>query len=48
VDGRLAASVLMSASFHRAFMEEFVGAPMELRWKQLSKQLIAAVVPQVR
>lgn len=48
VDGRLAASLLMSASFHRAFMEEFVGAPIEPPWAQFAKRLIVAVVPQSR
>lgn len=47
VDARLAASLLMSSSFFRAFLEEFVGTPIKPGWEQVAKRLIAAVVPQV-
>jgi AcrR family transcriptional regulator len=48
VDARLSASLLMSASFFRAFMEEFVGAPIEPSWEQFAKRLIVAIAPQAR
>lgn len=47
VDAKLAASLLMSSSFFRAFLEEFVGAPIEPSWEQFAKRLIVAVAPQV-
>ena len=46
VDPKLAAYLLMSASFFRAFSEQFFGGgPMVPAWSKLVKQLIAAVVP---
>ena len=47
VDAKLSASLLMSSSFFRAFLEEFVGAPIEPSWEQFAKRLIATVAPQV-
>jgi AcrR family transcriptional regulator len=46
-DPKLAAYLLMSASFFRAFTEQFFGGPMVPTWSKLVKQLIAAVVPAV-
>jgi AcrR family transcriptional regulator len=45
VDAKLAASLLMSSSFFRAFMEEFAGVPMQPSWDQFVKRLVAAIVP---
>lgn len=47
VDPKLAAYLLMSASFFRAFSEQFFDGPMVPGWSKLVKQLIAAVVPAV-
>ena len=47
VDSQLAAYVLMSSSFFRAFSEQFFGSPMQPAWGKLVKQLIAAVAPTV-
>lgn len=47
VDARLAASLLMSSSFFRAFLEDFVGAPIEPSWEQFAERLIVGVAPQV-
>jgi AcrR family transcriptional regulator len=47
VDSKLAAYVLMSSSFFRAFSEQFFGSPMRPAWGRLVKQLIAAVAPTV-
>jgi AcrR family transcriptional regulator len=46
VDAKLAAYLLMSASFFRAFMENFTGKPMQPRWNQFVRQLVARVVPR--
>jgi AcrR family transcriptional regulator len=45
VDARLAASLMMSSSFFRAFVEEFFGKPMRPAWHQFARQLIAKVAP---
>ena len=45
VDAGLAAYLLMSASFFRAFSEQFFGRPMRPSWSRFVKQLLAAVVP---
>jgi hypothetical protein len=45
VDANLAASLLMSSSFFRAFMEEFSGRAMQPSWNQFAKRLLAAVAP---
>ncbi len=47
VDSQLAAYVLMSSSFFRAFSEQFFGRPMRPAWGKLVEQLIAAVAPTV-
>jgi len=46
VDARLAAYLLMSSSFFRAFMEHFSGRPMQPPWDQFARRLVAAVAPQ--
>jgi AcrR family transcriptional regulator len=46
VDAKLAACLLMSSSFFRAFMEQFSGRLMQPPWDQFAKQLVAAVAPQ--
>ena len=45
VDAKLAAYLLMSSSFFRAFMEQFSGRPMQPRWDQFVTQLVATVTP---
>lgn len=45
VDANLAACLIMSSSFFRAFTEQFFGTPMQPAWKQFAKQLIATVAP---
>jgi hypothetical protein len=47
VDPKLAAYLLMSASFFRAFSERFFGGRMVPAWSKLVKQLITSVVPAV-
>ena len=46
VDAKLAACLLMSSSFFRAFIEQFSGRPMQPPWDQFAKRLVAAVAPQ--
>ena len=46
VDAKLAAYLLMSSSFFRAFMEKFSGKTMQPSWNQFAKRLLAAVAPQ--
>ena len=46
VDAKLAAYLLMSSSFFRAFMENFSGKAMQPCWDQFAKKLVAAVAPQ--
>ena len=45
VDAELAASLLMSASFFRAFSEQFFGTRMRPSWKAFVRRLLAAVLP---
>ena len=45
VDANLAASLLMSSTFFRAFMEKFSGRGMQPSWNQFAKRLLAAVTP---
>lgn len=45
VDGRLAANLMMSSSFFRAFVEQFFGTPMEPAWREFAKELIATAAP---
>ncbi|HXY50100.1 MAG TPA: TetR/AcrR family transcriptional regulator [Terriglobales bacterium] len=46
VDANLAASLIMSSSFFRAFVEQFFGKPMQPAWNEFAKQLIATVAPE--
>jgi AcrR family transcriptional regulator len=46
VDAKLAAYLLMSSSFFRAFMEKFSGKTMQPSWDHYAKRLVAAVAPQ--
>ena len=45
VDVKLAAYLLMSSSFFRAFLETFLGMPAQPSWDKFAKQLIATVAP---
>jgi AcrR family transcriptional regulator len=46
VDPKLAAYLLLSASFFRAFVEEFMGAPFEPSWERFARQLLGSIVPR--
>jgi AcrR family transcriptional regulator len=48
VQAELAAYLLMSSSFFRAFMESFSGNAMRPPWKQFAMELLAVVAPQPR
>lgn len=48
VEPGLAAYLLMSSSFFRAFMENFSGKALQPSWNQFAKRLVAAVAPQPR
>jgi len=45
IDAKLAACLLMAASFFRAFNEQFFGKPMQPTWSAFVQQLVATVVP---
>lgn len=45
IDANLAASLVMSSSFFRAFSEQFFGTPMQPMWKEFAKELIATAAP---
>ena len=45
VDSRLAANVLLSCSFLRAFSEQFFGTRMRPSWSTFSRRLIATIAP---
>jgi AcrR family transcriptional regulator len=45
VDAYVAASLLLSSCFLRAFTEQFMGARMSPPWGKFSKTLVATVVP---
>jgi len=45
IAARMAAELLMSASFFRAFSEQFFGTPFQPTWKVYHKQLLAAILP---
>jgi AcrR family transcriptional regulator len=45
LDPELAAYLLMSSSFFRAFVEEFLGSRDQTRWDTFAKQLVGVVVP---
>lgn len=44
-DANHAASLIMSSSFFRAFVEQFFGAPMQPGWREFAKKLIATAAP---
>ena len=46
VDPKFAASLMMSASFFRAFVESFFGKSIEPRWSKFAQQLVATVAPE--
>jgi AcrR family transcriptional regulator len=46
VDANLAACLMMSASFFRAFVEQFFEMSMRPAWSEFAKQLIATVAPE--
>jgi AcrR family transcriptional regulator len=46
VDPKLAAYLLMSASFFRAFLEEFLATPIQPSWNRFARQLLAIVAPR--
>ena len=48
VDAKLVAYLLMSASFFRAFMEQFSGKLMQPSWDQFANRLVNALAPQTR
>lgn len=45
VDARLSAELLMSASFFRAFSEQFFGKQFQPSWKIFHKRVLAAILP---
>jgi hypothetical protein len=45
VDPQFAATLMMSSSFFRAFVERFFGKPMQPAWNAFAEQLVATVVP---
>jgi AcrR family transcriptional regulator len=45
VDAELAANLLMSSSFFRAFSEQFLGTRMRPAWNVFVRRLLAAVLP---
>jgi hypothetical protein len=45
VDATLAAYLLMSSSFFRAFSEQFFGGKMKPSWGRLAKRLVETVAP---
>lgn len=46
VDAKLAACLMMSASFFRAFVEHFFGKSIEPAWSKFAEQLVATVAPK--
>ena len=44
-DANRAASLIMSSSFFRAFVEQFFDTPMQPAWREFSRELIASVAP---
>lgn len=44
VDGNFAACLMMSASFYRAFVEEFFGASMQPAWNKFAERLVARAI----
>ena len=47
VDADLAACLMMSASFFRAFVEQFFGKPMKPAWNAFAEQLVGKVAPNL-
>ena len=47
-DANHAASLMMSSSFFRAFVEQFFGTPMQPAWREFEKELIAMVAPPAK
>lgn len=48
VDAKFAATLMMSSSFFRAFVESFFGKPMQPGWNAFAEQLVATVAPTPR
>ena len=48
VDARLAACLMMSASFFRAFVEHFLGTSVQPAWTKFAEQLVATIAPRPR
>jgi AcrR family transcriptional regulator len=46
VDPKFAASLMMSSSFFRAFVDHFFGKSMQPGWTKFAKQLVATVAPK--
>jgi len=46
VDSTLAAYLMMSASFFRAFVEHFVGKSVQPAWSKFAEQLVATITPK--
>ena len=44
-DADLAANLIMSSSFFRAFVQQFFGTSMHPAWREFAKELIATVAP---
>lgn len=47
VDPKFAASLMMSSSFFRAFVENFFGKSMQPGWTKFAKQLVATLAPKL-
>lgn len=47
VDPKFAASLMMSSSFFRAFVENFFGKSMHPGWTKFAKQLVATLAPKL-
>lgn len=47
VDPKFAASLMMSSSFFRAFVENFFGKSMQPRWTKFAKRLVATLAPKL-
>jgi hypothetical protein len=48
VDAELAAYLMMSASFFRAFVEQFFGKSGQGPWSKVAEQLVATMTPEAR
>ena len=46
VDAKLAACLLMAASFFRAFLQHFLGKSMQPAWDEFAEQLVTTVAPK--